>query len=392
VISVTDALHSISSQELYPREEQCSVVEALGATLSKDVYSPIDMPPFRQSAMDGYALKHSNDRTYRLVDESQAGNDASPKLNLSDAVRIFTGALVPDDADTVVMQEHVQANGNEVSVQTMPKPFSNIREKGEQINEGGLALVKGMQINAAAVGFLSALGLEEVSVYQKPKVGILITGNELQSVGTSLKKGCVYESNSSMLKSALRQAGVSEVETVSVLDDLQSTKDAVKNLLNKSDILLVSGGISVGDYDFVKEALIHNKVEELFYKVNQKPGKPLWFGKKASKFVFALPGNPASVLTCFYIYVNPMLQRWMTGKSFSSNRILAKCTSGVANKSGKTLFLKAILNNDGSVSPQGGQSSAMMHTYALSNVLMCVPEGKKQVHQGEEVECIKLPR
>jgi molybdopterin molybdotransferase len=234
--------------------------------------------------------------------------------------------------------------------------------------------------------------LEEVYVYQKPKVGILITGNELQSVGTSLKKGCVYESNSSMLKSALRQAGVSEVETVSVLDDLQSTKDAVKNLLNKSDILLVSGGISVGDYDFVKEALIHNKVEELFYKVNQKPGKPLWFGKKASKFVFALPGNPASVLTCFYIYVNPMLQRWMTGKSFSSNRILAKCTSGVANKSGKTLFLKAILNNDGSVSPQGGQSSAMMHTYALSNVLMCVPEGKKQVHQGEEVECIKLPR
>lgn len=392
MISVTDALHSISSQELHPREEQRSVVEALGATLSKDVYSPIDMPPFRQSAMDGYALKHSNDMNYRLIDESQAGNDASPKLNLSDAVRIFTGALVPDDADTVVIQEHVQANGNEVSVQTMPKPFSNIREKGEQINEGGLALVKGMQINAAAVGFLSALGLEEVSVYQKPKVGILITGNELQSVGTSLKKGCVYESNSSMLKSALRQAGVSEVETVSVLDDLQSTKDAVKHLLNKSDILLVSGGISVGDYDFVKEALIHNKVEELFYKVNQKPGKPLWFGKKASKFVFALPGNPASVLTCFYIYVNPMLQRWMTGKSFSSNRILAKCTSGVANKSGKTLFLKAILNNDGSVSPQGGQSSAMMHTYALSNVLMCVPEGKKQVHQGEEVECIKLPR
>ena len=283
MISVTDALHSISSQELDPKEEQRSVVDALGATLSKDVYSPIDMPPFRQSAMDGYALRHSNDMNYRLVDESQAGNDASPKMSARDVVRIFTGALVPDDADTVVMQEHVQANGEEVSVQKMPKPFSNIREKGEQIEEGGLALAKGTQINAAAVGFLSGLGLGDVSVYQKPKVGVLITGNELQSVGAPLKKGCIYESNSSLLKAALRQTGVSDIEMLSVLDDLQSTKDAVKELLDKSDILLVSGGISVGDYDFVKEALIHNNVEEVFYKVNQKPGKPLWFGKKASK-------------------------------------------------------------------------------------------------------------
>ena len=391
MISVSKALHIINSQALILREEEVSLNDALGAVLSKDIFSTINMPPFRQSAMDGYAIKWSEERDYQLTYESQAGNANPYALKNKEAVRIFTGALVPDEADTVVMQEHVEQTGKELSIQKMPSKYANIREMGEQIQAGDIALQKGAVLNAAAIGFLTCLGVQNVSVYQRPKVGILVTGNELQSVGSPLRKGSVYESNSTMLKAALQEAGITEgVEILRVSDDLESTKTCIKNLLEKTDLLLISGGISVGDYDFVKEALTDNQVDELFYKVNQKPGKPLWFGRKDSTCVFALPGNPASVLTCFYVYVYPLIQKWKGYQNTSLERIIARCTSKLPNKSGKTIFLKAAISQKGEVTPLQGQSSAMMHTYALSNALICVPEEKELIEVGEEVECIKL--
>ncbi|NRD18641.1 molybdopterin molybdotransferase MoeA [Winogradskyella eckloniae] len=389
MISVQQALDIIDSFPNTFSFEEVQLQDALNLVLFEDVFSPINMPPFRQSAMDGYAIQYSEAETYTVVDESKAGDSKNYTLKPTEAVRIFTGALVPDHADTVIMQEHVERVDTSIQIQKMPSQFANIRKTGEQIKTGDLALKKGTKLNEAAIGFLACLGITTVSVYKTPSVAILVTGNELQQPGTDLEIGKIYESNSVMLKSALQQAGIKTIEIIAVKDDYQATKTSIKNALEENDILLVSGGISVGDYDFVKEALLENDVEELFYKINQKPGKPLWFGKKQDTYVFALPGNPASALTCYYIYALPLLRKMCGYKYNHLQKVIAKSKSAIKNPSQKTLFLKAYLEGE-CVEILQGQSSAMLYTYAMSNVLICVDSETAEINLGDEVTCIKL--
>ncbi|WP_299098266.1 gephyrin-like molybdotransferase Glp [uncultured Winogradskyella sp.] len=389
MISVKQALDIIDSFPSAFSFEKVQLQDALNSVLSEDVFSPINMPPFRQSAMDGYAIQFSKEETYTVVDESKAGDSTNYVLKPTEAVRIFTGALVPDNADTVIMQEHVERLEASIHIKKMPSKFANIRKTGEQIKIGDLALKKRTKLNEAAIGFLACLGITTVSVCKTPSVAILVTGNELQQPGTDLEIGKIYESNSVMLKAALQKAGIKEIEIIAVKDDYQATKTSIKNALDANDILLVSGGISVGDYDFVKEALLENDVEELFYKINQKPGKPLWFGKKRDTYVFALPGNPASALTCFYIYALPLLRKMCGYKNNHLQKVIAKSKSAIKNPSQKTLFLKANLEDE-FVEVLQGQSSAMLYTYAMSNVLICVSSETAEVKIGDEVTCIKL--
>ncbi|WP_299108460.1 gephyrin-like molybdotransferase Glp [uncultured Winogradskyella sp.] len=389
MISVKNALDIIDSFPKIYTSEKVNLQDALNLVLFENVSSPINMPPFRQSAMDGYAIKYSEQEKYTVVKESKAGDSGNHSLKVGEAVRIFTGALVPDDGDTVVMQEHVERNGDSILIQKMPEQFANIRKTGEQIKVGEIALKKGTKLNEAAIGFLACLGITTVTVYKIPKVTILVTGNELQKPGTDLEIGKIYESNSVMLKAVLQKSGIKDVEIIAVKDDYQETKTSIKNALEINDILLVSGGISVGDYDFVKEALLENKVEELFYKINQKPGKPLWFGKKQNTYVFALPGNPASALTCFYIYALPLIRKMCGYKNNHLQKVIAKSKSVIKNPSQKTLFLKANLEGE-FVEVLQGQSSAMLYTYAMSNVLICVASETAEIKIGEEVTCIKL--
>lgn len=389
MISVEQALDIIDSFPNTFSSEEVQLQDALNTVLFEDVVSPINMPPFRQSAMDGYAIQFSEVGKYTVVDESKAGDATNYELQPTEAVRIFTGALVPDHADTVIMQEHVERVDTFIHIQNMPSQFANIRNTGEQIKTGDLALKKGAKLNEAAIGFLACLGITTVSVYKTPKVAILVTGNELQQPGTDLEIGKIYESNSIMLKAALQKAGIKDIKIIAVKDDYQATKMNIKNALDANDILLVSGGISVGDYDFVKEALLENDVEELFYKINQKPGKPLWFGKKQDTYVFALPGNPASALTCFYIYALPLLRKMCGYKYNPLQKVIAKSKSAIKNPSQKTLFLKANLEGE-CVEVLQGQSSAMLYTYAMSNVLICVDSETAEISIGDEVTCIKL--
>ena len=389
MISVKNALSIIDSFPKTYTSEKVNLQDALNLVLFENVSSPINMPPFRQSAMDGYAIQFSKEGTYAVVDESKAGDSNNYALKKGEAVRIFTGALVPDNADTVIMQEHVERLEDSILINKMPSQFANIRKTGEQIKTGDIALKKGTKLNEAAIGFLACLGVTTVSVYKTPKVTILVTGNELQQAGTSLELGKIYESNSVMLKAALEKSGIKDIKIVRVKDDYQATKMSIENCLNTSDLLLVSGGISVGDYDFVKEALLENDVEEQFYKVNQKPGKPLWFGKKEDTYVFALPGNPASALTCFYIYTLPLLRKMCGFKNNHLQKVIAKSKTALKNPSQKTLFLKAHLDGE-YVEVLKGQSSAMLYTYAMSNVLMCIDEETAEVKIGDKVTCIKL--
>ena len=389
MIQVNQALTIVTENSSKMPVKKILVNKALHYVLAEAVYSPIAMPPFRQSAMDGYAFIHNIKHQYDVVSSSQAGDHSNIKLKENEAVRIFTGAFVPDDADTVVMQEHVMANENSILIVKMPEQFANVRAKGEQIDKNGIVFEANTLITPAAIGFLACLGITEITVYKKPKVAILVTGNELVKPGKKLPKGKIYESNSVMLETALQTIGINKTKVFSVKDNLKATKKALKSILKKYDVVLISGGISVGDYDFVKEALIKNGVEELFYKINQKPGKPMFFGRKEETLIFALPGNPASSLTNFYIYVCPAIKNKMGFTEIHTTKIIRKLNSDIENNTGKTLFLKAKYDET-NVTVLDGQSSAMLNTFALANSLLIVPEEIEAYKKGQLVTLLPI--
>lgn len=389
MIQVEEALSIIAANSINMPTYKIPVSKSLGFILAETVYSPIAMPPFRQSAMDGYAFIHSERHQYDIVGISQAGDHSDIKLNPNEAVRIFTGAFVPHNADTVVMQEHVMANDKSILITNMPKQFTNVRNKGEQIGKEDVVFESNTLITPAAIGFLACLGITEIEVYKKPKVAILVTGNELVKPGKKLAKGKIYESNSVMLEAALQTIGIKKTKIYKVKDSLKATKKALKSILKKYDIILVSGGISVGDYDFVKEALLENGVEELFYKINQKPGKPMFFGCKNETLVFALPGNPASSLTNFYIYVYPAIKNRMGFSDTHLPKLVRKINSGFTNTTGKTLFLKA-LYDETHVTILEGQSSAMLNTFAIANSLLIVPNDTETIKKGQFVTLLPI--
>jgi molybdopterin molybdotransferase len=389
MISVSEALQHIEKYCTHNKKVQKSIEKTLGLVLAENVVSPINMPPFRQSSMDGYAYIHSEDTNYKVVGEVQAGNGANIDLKPGEAVRIFTGAKVPDAADTIVIQENVTRIGDTIEITKIPNIEANVRPLGEQIKTGEIALEKGSLLNEAAIGFLASIGVAKVKVYKTPKVSILVTGNELQQLGTKLVEGNIYESNSITLKMALKRLGIKKVKIRRVKDTLEATAKAVSKCLAKSDIVLISGGISVGDYDFVKPALEENGVNEVFYKVNQRPGKPIWFGSKKNKLVYALPGNPASSLSCFYVYALPLIKAQMGFDEYHLPRLIATATADIKNLTGKTLFLKGNVVN-GLATLLDGQASSMLKSFAVSNALLQVPENKDIIKQGEEVTYIQL--
>lgn len=386
MISVFQALSIIDQNTEALGSTTLPLSKANGAVLAEDVVAPINLPPFRQSAMDGYAFQHGEKNELDLVGESKAGDNEEFEIKDSECLRIFTGARVPDQVDTVVMQEHVEKTPQGIRILKKPELGTNVRPIGEQIKQGEIVLRKGTKINAAIVGFLAGLGISEVLVIRKPKIALIVTGNELQEPGTPLKPGSVYESNRIMLETALQLEQVELIHSSHVLDDKESTFEAIKKGL-VADVLLISGGISVGDYDFVKEALEKNGAEEKFYKVNQKPGKPLWYGKKGEKQVFALPGNPASSLTCYLIYATAAIRKMNGTATIEINLKKGKMKGRYTNKFNKALFLQ-VRETGGILEVFPKQASSMLVSFTLSNAFLFVPEDVKEIEEGDEVSYI----
>lgn len=391
MISIKDAISIVKKNSSFLFEETTKRVEkSNGYILAKDVVSPIHMPPFRQSAMDGYALNLHNSLTYNLIGEIKAGDEHQPILKPGEAVRIFTGAAVPDTANAVMMQEKVTINGNNLEIEHQITEELNIRPLGEQVKIGETALKKGTKLNPAGIGYLTSLGITNVSVYRKPSIAIVTTGNELIEPGNELKHGQIYESNSKMLQSALYSLKFYDVTLHKVEDNYPNTVALLQSVIAKNDVVIITGGISVGDYDYVGKALTELQVEELFYKVKQKPGKPLFYGKKEKTSIFALPGNPAAALSCFYVYVYIALQTMMNRNTIELPRILATSTSKFIKRGDRPQFLKAIYK-DSKVEILEGQNSSMLQTFALSNALVFIPGDISDVNINDEVEVILLP-
>ncbi len=368
------------------------ISDTLGLVLAEDIYSPIDIPGFDQSAMDGYALCLGNEAvkpSYLIGGEVAAGDAPGEVIDTNIAIRIFTGASVPKGFDTVVMQEKTRIeNGNLFITDDLVTLGQNVRLQGAEIKTGTLALPKGSFLAPASIGYLAGMGISEVSVFPKPKVTLIITGNELKQPGELLDYGQVYDANSYTLTAALRQKGISDIQVVWVKDELETLSETLMVALEKSDLVLLTGGISVGKYDFVLESTQKNEVDVQFYKVKQRPGKPIYFGTKDKTLVFGLPGNPASVLTCFYVYVSMAIDLLSNHQKQTWTK--ATLMEPYTKTNGLTHFLKGHYA-DGLVKFLGGQESFRLSSFAEANCLIRIDESATILAAGSAVDILLIP-
>lgn len=392
-IKVSDAKKMIREHVKALEAVKVSIASAAGLILAEDIHALTDIPPFNQSSMDGYALNYEGwkkNESLPVEGLAQAGLAERKALEAHQACRIFTGAALPAGADTVVMQEKVEIHDGKLFIKDDNLVAGqNVRIQGSEAKKGMLALEKGSLLNAPAIGFLAGLGIHELMVYPKPKISIILTGNELQQPGLALEYGQVYESNSYALKAAIREMGILNVDIFSAEDDLNTLSEVLEIALNQSDLVLLTGGVSVGDYDFVTRAAELNGIEQIFHKIKQKPGKPIYLGKKDNKYIFGLPGNPGSVLTCFYEYVYPAIGL-LSNRKKDLETVQAVLETGLKKTQGLTHFLKAQF--DGKyVKDLKAQESFRLSSFAKANCLIMLDENRTEYHSGEEVEIHLLP-
>jgi len=391
MISVQEAKQIILQAALQKKTVILPLSKAFGLVTSQEIIATTDIPNFAQSSMDGYAFKFEDkNASIKVIGEMAAGT--SVKLNISngEATRIFTGAPLPENADTVVMQEKIRFENSLLVIEDENLKLGlNVRSKGAEVKKGETAMASDTYLSAAAIGFLAGIGCVEVSVYEPPKVAIILTGNELQQPGNPLEFGQVYEANSFQLKAVLNNIGIKNIEVLTAEDDPVELQKVLQKALDSNDIVLLNGGVSVGDYDFVTQVAKSCGVQEKFHKIKQKPGKPLFFGTKDNKLIFGLPGNPSSSLTCFYEYVLPALEKCM-GLNSSLVEIKATATHDYLKPAGLTHFLKAFYA-DGKVTPLHAQESFRLHSFAQANCFLVLEEESTGCLAGENVVVHLLP-
>lgn len=389
MISVKDAKKSIEVGTSYLKIKKIKLSDSVGYSNVNDILSPIDFPYFNQSAMDGYGIffnPENKEYIYNITGIEQAGNTSiENSIKNKEAIRIFTGAKIPFGVNAVVQQEWVIKNGDKIEINNHEiKVGMNIRLQASQCKKNEMILKKGSVINAGTVSLLAGVGIESIDVYSKPNISIINTGKELVNVGSILQGAQIFESNSFGLIHALKSIHIDVKEVIKVDDDMDELKDVIQQALSVCDLLIITGGVSVGDYDFVPQALTENGVEKIFHKIKQKPGKPLFFGKKENKIIFGLPGNPASVLTCFYQYVFPCIKKMMGFNEKELLKIKLPCLNKYEKKAGLTHFLKAKINFEG-VEILDHQESYKMNSFAMANAMIEIEEEKIKVEINELV-------
>lgn len=385
MIAVAEAKKAILDHCPEANISEVSLNEAGGFVLAEHQYAPIDSPHFDQSAMDGYAFSFDTwdgKSDLLLAGEVQTGTHFPDPLKPLTAIRIFTGAALPAGADTVVIQENVRKDNNRISI-TDEKLVrgSNVRLQGSQTKKGTLALGKGHLLTPASISFLAGIGINKVRVYSNPSIRIITTGKELMRPGEKLKEGKVYESNSFALKAVLCQMNIPPVSITLVDDQEEEIVRAIQNQLS-SDILILTGGVSVGDYDFVAASLEQCDVKKIFHGVKQKPGKPFYFGVHGQTLVFGLPGNPASALTCFYEYVSEAISA-LTKKEYF-RKIKLPLSHDYSKKNGMTFFLKGKMTPH-AVSVLNDQESYKMDSFAMANSVIELDADKENFLEGDLV-------
>jgi molybdopterin molybdotransferase len=395
MIQVDEAREIILSKIEFKGVEKVSLDGALGRILAEDIVAQRSNPPMDNSAMDGYAvitadiLSATPDNPVKLevVEHVPAGAVATVTLKNNQAIRIMTGAPIPPGADAVLMQEDTDKNGNGILAKDKTEVGENIRLAGEDVKVGDLVIKKGVTITPSHIGMMAVVGRSNIYVSQRPTVAILSTGDEIIELDGHPTGPCIYNSNGYMLAAQIRSAG-------GIPCYLGVAKDNEEDLMEKfdwalkCDIVVSSGGVSVGDYDLVKATLDKMGNEMAFWKVAMKPGKPLAFGKIGEIPVFGLPGNPVSSFVSFEQFARPAIKKMMGAKEILPRTVQAKLTRTIHKKTGRLHFMSAVVswdNGEYTVAPAEEQGSGVLKSTVNANGLLVFPLEKDELKDGEQV-------
>ena len=371
------------------------VRSSLGCVLAEDVISPVDVPAHRNSAMDGWAMRGADLRpegeaTLEEIGSSFAGRPFGGKVAPGQCVRIMTGGVVPEGADTVVMQERAKASGKRIAFAPGQKTGQNVREAGEDLRAGSVALPRGRLVRPADLGLIASLGIGEVAVYRKLRVAFFSTGDELKSIGSTLGEGEIYDSNRYTLHGMLTRLGCEVLDMGVVRDDPKLLERAFREAAGAADVVITSGGVSVGEADFVKD-LLGKLGEVVFWKIAMKPGRPLAYGRIGGAHFFGLPGNPVSVMVTFYQFVREALLALMGVDPVQPVPTFpARCTAKLRKAPGRTEFQRGILSRDAEgalvVRPTGEQGSGILKSMSEANCFILLGDSTGNVEPGTMVE------
>lgn len=402
MITVDEALDKILSRIEPLGFERVSILEALGRVIAEDIHANRDIPPFDNSGMDGYAVRSEDIRnasSYRpvrleVIDDLPAGFISKKELGQGKAIRIMTGAPIPKGADTIVPVEDAKQEEKFVVILEAVPPGGYIRRAGEDVREGERVISRGDLIRPAEVGMLASVGRSFVSVFQRPLVAILCTGEELVDVDGNLEGVKIVSSNSYTLAAQVKDCGAIPIQLGIARDRKEEIKEKLLQGI-RSDVLISSAGVSVGDYDFVKEALSELGMEMIFWRVAMKPGKPVVFGLLQGKPVFGLPGNPVSSMVSFEQFVRPSLLKMMGHRELFRPVIEAILKEDIRKRPGRRHFMRASVSFEKTeyfVTLTGAQGSGILRSMVKANGLVVIPEDRELVKAGEKVKVQLLDR
>lgn len=401
MISVSKAWKFYQDRIKPLQSQNVPVAEALGRVLAEEVRAKTALPPFPQSAMDGYALiaadtasaTAANPTKHKLVGEVPAGRlEEIPQIQTGEAVRIFTGGYVPNGADVVLMQEDAEVAEGNLLVKEPLQPGKHCRELGEEVELDEVIVLAGTRATAGVLSALSISGVDSVSVRREPVISVLTTGDEVVPPGNELAPGEVYDANSIMTSTWLRSLGYSHISSFALLDSLEDTIDALGRAVEASDLMLTCGGVSVGDRDYVIKAAEHLGFEQIFWRVKQRPGKPLYFGMKGDKILMGIPGNPGSVYISLQVHIRRVLEM-LEGVSEPEPQICyGKLGESEEMSPHRDFFVRCTtrLSEDGELwlDSLHRQSSHMISNLTRCNALAWIPAGEGVVEKGAIVKWI----
>ncbi|MFL6289238.1 MAG: gephyrin-like molybdotransferase Glp [Actinomycetes bacterium] len=382
-----------------PRLPVASVplLDAQGLALADDVRARFDSPPFDNSAVDGYALRSTDaeaGRTFKVVDEAPAGRPARKSVGEGEAIKIFTGGVIPGGADAVVMVENTTGWGEEFELKKAVKAGDNLRRSAEDVREGEVILSAGTEIGAPEIALAATQGYGELPVHRRPKVVVLSTGTELVEPGSrDLSPGEIFDSNSFALLAQAREIGAEVRRVATASDDADVIRAAMEDALTSADVVVTSGGVSVGEKDLVKATLLNLGVEQVFWGIKLKPGKPVFFGTREDARFFGLPGNPVSAMVCFELFVRPALMQMMGREDKHRPRIEVYFDEDVENKLGRMHAMRVTLawtEKGWRAESVGAQGSGLVSSLTKADALALIGPEAEGVRAGEPVEAILL--